>query len=78
MSRSKRWDFSGKLLYEQLELDLDWGSEPWEGRAPRGLTKISGSTCVVDKSDVECEGASRYGHDPSGAQYNLYIYGESL
>ena len=24
---------------DQLVLALDWGSEPWEGRSPRGLTK---------------------------------------
>jgi len=30
-------------LGEQLELELDWGREPWQGRTPRSL-------CNVDKS----------------------------
>jgi len=60
---------------EQLELALDWGSEPWAGVAPRYLTKMyRGATCVVDKSAVECPSreAQRIGANP--AQYLLYIF----
>jgi len=31
---------------EQLELELDWGSEPWGGVSPRWLTRLR----IVEKS----------------------------
>jgi len=57
---------------EQLELALEWGKEPWEGRSPRSLTRGS---CVVDNSDVECESreAQRIAMDP--AQWKIFLKG---
>ena len=58
--------------HEQLLLDLDWGLEPWNGWAPRYLTRGS---CVVDNSDVESESgdAPRLGPDP--VQLTLFLKG---
>ncbi len=58
----------------QLELELDWGVEPWRGVSPRHLTRGS---CVVDKSDVGCQSreAHRFGPDP--AQLTLFLKGKS-
>jgi len=61
-------------MYAQLVLELDWGSEPWEGRTPRSLTKVArGVTCVVDKSVVCCASreANRIAANP--AQFQFYI-----
>ncbi len=34
---------------DQLRLELDWGSEPWEGRSPRALTKVALSLFLRQK-----------------------------
>ncbi len=63
--------------HEQLQLALDWGKEPWEGRAPRSLTRIARGTCGVDNSEVGCPSreAQRFGPDP--AQFTLFLKGKS-
>ena len=58
---------------EQLQLDLDWGKEPWEGVSPRHLTRGS---CVVDNSVVRCTSREALGmFDP--AQLTLFLQGKS-
>ncbi len=63
-----------ELTSDQLSLALDWGREPWEGYAPRYLTK---GACVVDNSEVGCPSreAQRFGTDP--AQLTLFLQGRS-
>ncbi len=69
---------------EQLELQLDWGLEPWRGFSPRSLAKIEVEkrvlsrakmmgTCVVDNSDVGCQSreADRCAANP--AQYTAFV-----
>jgi len=59
---------------EQLKLELDWGTEPWAGQAPRYLTKpYREGTCAVDNSVVSCRSreAQRIGTDP--AQWLFFL-----
>ena len=59
------------LLVEQLELQLDWGKEPWSGRSPRSLTRGNN----VDKSGVSSGSreAGRFETDP--AQTLIFLKG---
>ncbi len=61
-----------KVLGEQLELDLDWGREPWYGVSPRYLTR---GASVVDNSEISCASreAQRFGADP--AQLTMFLKG---
>jgi len=58
--------------WQQLELALEWGSEPWGGRTPRSMTR---GACVVDKSEVSSASgdAKRVGPDP--AQFTMFLKG---
>ena len=68
---------------EQLELELDWGRQPWSGASPRALAQEIVEarifryvrTCGVDKSEVGCPSreALRFGPDP--AQFTAYLKG---
>ena len=61
---------------DQLELDLDWGREPWHGCRPRSLTK-GRLLRDVDNFRKMSEGASRYGDYVDGAQLTLFLKGRS-
>ncbi len=45
----------------QLELELEWGGEPWLGRSPRSLTKVGlaglARLRIVDKCGMMAEPA---------------------
>jgi len=60
------------MLGEQLELALDWGRTPWQGRTPRSLSRGAG---VVDNSAVDCQSgdANRLVLEP--AQFTLFVSG---
>ena len=63
---------------EQLEFELDWGTEPWAGVSPRHLTRGS---CVVDKSAVECKSREAIDESASGgdpAQLVFFLKGRSF
>ncbi len=63
-------------MVEQLELALDWGGTPWEGRTPRSLTKVQrGLTCVVDNSDVGSASREALRLDPDPAQFTALLQG---
>jgi len=59
---------------EQLELPLEWGSEPWAGVAPRYLTKrYRGAACGVDNLFVGCPSREAQRFDPDPAQLTLFV-----
>ena len=65
-------------MFTQLELALDWGSEPWQGRTPRSLTKVGrGASCVVDKSEVGCPSREAHWIRPDAAQLTFFLQGKS-
>jgi len=57
---------------EQLELPLNWGAEPWEGRSPRSLSRGS---CVIEKSVVESESGDATEDFTDAAQLTLFPEG---
>ena len=61
---------------DQLELELDWGREPWNGYRPRALTKVS-LLRYVDNFRTIGEGASRDARDVDGAQFMCFLKGIS-
>ena len=67
------------VMAKQFVLALDWKKEPWEGVAPRALTrsyhKFSARACDVDNSTVPfgSREAQRIGTDP--AQLTLFLKG---
>jgi len=61
-----------QVIGDQLEFDLDWGKEPWQGRSPRSLSK---GACVVDNSVVGCPSREAQRFGPFPAQFTLFVSG---
>ncbi len=59
----------------QLELALDWGTEPWSGQSPRSLAKFSrGHWRDVDKSRTLPEPATGTQNTLDPAQLTMWIH----
>ena len=62
--------------HEQLEVELDWGKTPWQGRSPRSLTRVArGATCAVDNFEVEWASREADEDYTDAAQFTMFLKG---